>query len=313
MATGYVRQSAADIVSGEVVRAAPLNNEFNAIRDAMALVTGHSHDGTVGGGSNVATLADVDGNNKVAVDTGNNRIGVFAEVGAAPVEQVRFGDGFFSPVTTNDIDLGSTSARFKDAWFAGSLVSNSVTAASLTVTSLTVTNVLGTATFDNVVIDGTVDFTNAVLSNVATPTLSTDGATKGYVDAAITAVIGGLPVLGNLNMGGFRVTNMAAPTATNDATTKDYVDFPVTIVSGTSVTAVSRNHYVLRNASLTTVTAPATLAGEFLITVENDRTDNVIARNGNNIMSLAENLNLNLINVTVSVKAVDATTGWLVY
>jgi hypothetical protein len=70
---------------------------------------------------------------------------------------------------------------------------------------------------------------------------------------------------------------------------------------------------VLRNASLTTVTAPATLAGEFLITVENDRTDNVIARNGNNIMSLAENLNLNLINVTVSVKAVDATTGWLVY
>jgi hypothetical protein len=313
LATGYVRQSAADIVSGEVVRAAPLNNEFNAIRDAMALVTGHSHDGTTGGGSNVATLADADGNNKVAVDTGNNRIGVFAEVGAAPVEQVRFGDGFFSPVTTNDVDLGSTSARFKDAWFAGSLVSNSITSANLTVTNLTVTNVLGTATFNNVVIGGTVDFTNAVLSNVATPTLSTDGATKGYVDDAITAVIGGLPVLGNLNMGGFRITNMGAPTATSDATTKDYVDFPVTIVSTTSVTAVSRNHYVLTNAAATTVTCPATLAGEFMITVANGRADNVIDRNGSNIMSLAENLTITALNVTLTVKAIDVTRGWRVY
>ena len=313
MATGYVRQSAADIVSGEVVRAAPLNNEFNAIRDAMATGTGHNHDGTTGGGAFITTLADSDGNNKVVIDTGNNRVGVFNEVGGVSVEQVRFADGSFFPVTTNDVDIGSTSARFKDGWLDGTLTTNAVTATTGTFTSLSATNITGTVTFDNIVVNGTVDFTNAVLTNVATPVAATDGATKGYVDSAIAAVIGGAPVLGDINMGGFKVTNLGTPTATTDAATKSYVDFPVTIVTGTSVAAVSRNHYLLTNASATTVTAPATLAGEFIVTVANGRVDNVIDRNGSNIMSLAENITLNLGNATVSVKALDATRGWRVY
>lgn len=33
---GYTRQSVADIIAGEVVKAAPLNAEFNALRDAFA-------------------------------------------------------------------------------------------------------------------------------------------------------------------------------------------------------------------------------------------------------------------------------------
>ena len=313
MATGYVRQSAADIVSGEVVRAAPLNNEFNAIRDAFSASTGHSHDGTTGGGATINTLADADANNKVVVDTVNNRIGFFVEVAAAPVEQIRFADGIVLPVTTNDIDLGSAGVRFKDGWLAGTLTTATVSATTGTFTSLSAANITGTTTFDNIVVNGTTDFTNAVLANVATPVASTDGATKGYVDAAIAAVVGGTPVLGNLNMGGFRVTNMGTPTANTDATTKSYVDFPVTVVTGTSVTAVSRNHYVLRNASLTTVTCPPTLVGEFIVTVDNGRADNVIDRNGNNIMGLPENIDLNLANVTVAVKAIDATTGWRVY
>lgn len=313
MATGYVRQSAADIVSGEVVRAAPLNNEFNAIRDAFSASTGHSHDGTTGGGATINTLADADANNKVVVDTVNNRIGFFVEVAATPVEQIRFADGIVLPVTTNDIDLGSTGVRFKDGWLAGTLTAATVSATTGTFTSLSAANITGTTTFDNIVVNGTTDFTNAVLANVATPVASTDGATKGYVDAAIAAVVGGTPVLGDLNMGGFRVTNMGTPTANTDATTKSYVDFPVTVVTGTSVTAVSRNHYVLTNASATTVTCPASLAGEFMVTVANSRADNVLARNGNNIMSLAEDMTLTALNVTLTVKAIDATRGWRVY
>lgn len=313
MATGYVRQSAADIVSGEVVRAAPLNNEFNAIRDAFSASTGHSHDGTTGGGATINTLADADANNKVVVDTVNNRIGFFVEVGATPVEQIRFADGIVLPVATNDIDLGSTGVRFKDGWLAGTLTAATVNATTGTFTSLSAANITGTTTFDNIVVNGTTDFTNAVLANVATPVASTDGATKGYVDAAIAAVVGGTPVLGDLNMGGFRVTNMGTPTANTDATTKSYVDFPVTVVTGTSVTAVSRNHYVLTNASATTVTCPASLAGEFMVTVANSRADNVLARNGNNIMSLAEDMTLTALNVTLTVKAIDATRGWRVY
>ena len=313
MATGYVRQSAADIVSAEVVRAAPLNNEFNALRDAFAVTTGHAHDNTTGGGAYVGILADVDANNKVVVDTTNNRVGIFAEVAGVPVEQVRIADGSIVPVTTNDIDLGSTSARFKAGWFAGTVTTDTVAATTGTFTNLSAGTFTGTLTVNDIVVNGAADFTNAVLANVATPVVGTDGANKQYVDNAIAAVIGGTPVLGNINMGGFRITNMGAPTASTDATNKSYVDFPVTIVTGTSVTAVSRNHYVLVNAAATTVTCPATLAGEFLVTVENARTDNVLSRNGNNIMSLAENMNLDALNVTVTVKAIDATRGWRVY
>jgi hypothetical protein len=48
---GYTRQSSADIVPTAVVRATPINNEYNAIRDAFATVTGHTHDGSSGEGA----------------------------------------------------------------------------------------------------------------------------------------------------------------------------------------------------------------------------------------------------------------------
>lgn len=47
---GYVRQSVAEIQDGEEVVATPLNNEFNAIRDAFSGTTGHAHNGTTGNG-----------------------------------------------------------------------------------------------------------------------------------------------------------------------------------------------------------------------------------------------------------------------
>ena len=50
MGNGYVRQSSADIVQGNIVNAGPINNEFNALRDAFDGNLGHSHDGTVGEG-----------------------------------------------------------------------------------------------------------------------------------------------------------------------------------------------------------------------------------------------------------------------
>ncbi len=50
MGTGYTRQSAADIVTGNDIEAAPLNAEFNQIRDAFDNTAGHAHDGTTGNG-----------------------------------------------------------------------------------------------------------------------------------------------------------------------------------------------------------------------------------------------------------------------
>jgi len=61
MGTGYVRQSAADIVTGAVVEAAPLNLEFNQLRDAFHETSGHAHDGTTGEGPKIALTTSISG------------------------------------------------------------------------------------------------------------------------------------------------------------------------------------------------------------------------------------------------------------
>ena len=86
---GYTRQSSADIIATAVVRANPLNVEYNALRDAFNASTGHKHDGTAAEGAYVPLIADSDALNKVVIDTSNNRVGVFVEVSSAAVELLR--------------------------------------------------------------------------------------------------------------------------------------------------------------------------------------------------------------------------------
>ena len=107
---GYTRQSVADIIANAVIKAAPVNAEYNAIRDAFALSGGHKHDGSSTEGAYVPLIADTDALNKVVIDTTNNRIGFFSEVSGAAVEQVRVQDGAIVPVTDDDIDLGASGA-----------------------------------------------------------------------------------------------------------------------------------------------------------------------------------------------------------
>ena len=116
---GYTRQSVADIIANAVIKAAPVNAEFNAIRDAFNNSTGHKHDGTSAEGTYVPLIADLDGLNKVVVDTTNNRVGFFSEVSGAAVEQVRIQDGAIVPVTTDDVDLGTSSLKFKNLYVNG--------------------------------------------------------------------------------------------------------------------------------------------------------------------------------------------------
>lgn len=53
MGTGYTRQSAAEIQTGEVIEAAPVNAEFNQLQSAFDSTVGHTHDGTVGEGPKI--------------------------------------------------------------------------------------------------------------------------------------------------------------------------------------------------------------------------------------------------------------------
>lgn len=247
--TGYTRQSAADIVPTAVVRATPINNEFNAIRDAFALATGHRHDGTAAEGHVVPLISDDNGYNKVATDSTNNRIGLFVNVSSVAVEQVRFQSNLIVPVTTNTVDIGSSTYKFKNLVLSGTatLPVANIGAGTITATDLTVT--------------GTIDVTNTVISNVSTPTLSTDAANKSYVDTSIANLIDGAPgtidtlnelaaalgddpnfattmtnslaakldlsggtMTGNIAMGSYKISGLGTPTTGSDATTKTYVD-----------------------------------------------------------------------------------------
>ena len=96
---GYTRQSVADIVANAVIKAAPVNAEYNALRDVFAFATGHKHDGSSTEGAYIPLIADVDALNKVVIDTTNNRIGFFVQVSTGTVEQLRIQDGAFVPVT----------------------------------------------------------------------------------------------------------------------------------------------------------------------------------------------------------------------
>ena len=52
---GYVRQSAAEIQTGNIIEAASLNDEYDAIVAFASAITGHNHDGTTGGGAPIPT------------------------------------------------------------------------------------------------------------------------------------------------------------------------------------------------------------------------------------------------------------------
>ena len=85
------------------------------------------------------------------------------------------------------------------------------------------------------------------------------------------------------------------------------------VVSGTTQAAVANKHYVLTNAATTTVTLPASpAAGDVVwVTVENGRIDNVIARNGQNIESIADDLLLDDTQASLQLRYVNATIGWV--
>jgi hypothetical protein len=86
----------------------------------------------------------------------------------------------------------------------------------------------------------------------------------------------------------------------------------MSVTSSTSFTAAASTHYVLVGGA-TTVTLPASPAAGAVvwITVANGRTDTVIARNGQNINSLAENMTVDSAFAGLQLRFADATRGWV--
>lgn len=79
MGTGYVRQSAADIVAGNTIEAGPLNAEFNQLRDAFNQSSGHAHDGTTGEGPKISLTTSISG----ILPAAHGGVGALSKVDAA--------------------------------------------------------------------------------------------------------------------------------------------------------------------------------------------------------------------------------------
>ena len=205
---GYIRQSTADIIPNETVKSAPINAEYNAIRDAFAASGGHKHDGSTGEGAFVPLIADIDGKNKVVVDTANNRVSFYAEVGGVATEQVRVQDGAVVPVTDDDIDLGAVGAEFKDLYIDGTANIDALISAAVTITGGTIngttigattaaagtfTNLTSTGTSTHASVDingGTIDGTSIGASSTSTGAFTTV-TTSGQATLATADINGG--------------------------------------------------------------------------------------------------------------------------
>lgn len=206
--TGYVRQSAADIVPTAIVRAAPLNNEFNELRDTFEQTGGHRHNGSAAEGAYIPLISDADAFNKVAVNIVDNSVDVYIEVAGAAVKQVVVIDGAIVPVTDGDIDLGTNAKQFKDLYITGTAnidslsadtadinagtidatVIGATTPAAATLTNLTVNTaaVIASADINAGTVDGVV--IGASSAQAITGTLIT--ASTGFVGGLTGAVVG---------------------------------------------------------------------------------------------------------------------------
>jgi hypothetical protein len=114
---GYTRQST--FADGDTITAALFNNEYNQLLNAFSNTSGHKHDGTANEGPVIGLIGDagvVTPLNKVLIDSTNDHIEFWIEVSSSAVQQLYIADGAIVPVTDSDVDLGTTSLRFKDTY-----------------------------------------------------------------------------------------------------------------------------------------------------------------------------------------------------
>ena len=165
---GYTRQSS--LVDGNVITALLFNNEYNQLLAAFNNATGHKHDGTAAEGPVIALIGDAGLTtplNKIVINSTNDYLEFYTDVAGVSTQQFRIQDGAIVPITDNDIDLGTASLEFKDAYFDGTVNLDTL--------------VIGTSTGITSV---DTDLTSVSASD---DTLASAKAIKTYVDSVATS------------------------------------------------------------------------------------------------------------------------------
>lgn len=186
--------------------------------------------------------------------------------------------------TVNGIVIGGSSATTitgttitANSGFSGTLTGNVVGNVTGNLTGVVtgslngnVTASSGTTTLNNLVLNGTVDFNAAELTDLATPTAASSAATKGYVDTEVASLVDSAPgtldtlnelaaalgddpdfattitnqiatklalaggtMTGAIAMGTNKITGLGTPTASADAVNKTYADTMLPLAGGT--------------------------------------------------------------------------------
>lgn len=228
---GYTRQSISQIQNGSDITAPPLNAEFNQILAAFNATTGHGHTGATGDSPQIPLATSVSGFLQAAnggsggknnfatsnptitndssqnyavgslwINTSNKRIFICTSnaANAANWHEIVANTGaVFSPETTNVVDIGKTTHRYKDLYLSG----------NANVTGTTTTNHINTGT----------------ITSTGLGTFATIDANGGQVDGAViggnsASAITGTQITANSGFVGDVTGNVAGNVTSNSGT-----------------------------------------------------------------------------------------------
>ena len=189
---------------------------------------------------NTSLVVGRDADNDIDFATDNNIL--FRASGA---DQIKLVDGALAPVTDNDVDLGTSSLEFKDAFFDGTVTADALAA--------------DTANIDGGSIDGATLGTNSAITQAVIDNININGATIGHTSDTdlLTLASGVLTVAGEVSMttldiGGTNVTSTAAELNIVDGGT-----------SATSTTVADADRVVLNDNGTMVQVAVTDLAAYF--------------------------------------------------
>ena len=218
---------------------------------------------------------------------------------AAGDEQVSISNGVLAPITDSDVDLGTTSLRFKDTFVDSITVTGEIDGASLDIEGNADIN--GTTNLDVVDIDGAVDM-------ATTLTLAGNADFNGDLDVDGTTNLDVVDIDGAVDM----ASTLTVAEAINGALKR-------WTVKTSAYTAVAGDRLLADTATTAafTITLPSSPAvGDEIHILDSaanfDSANLTVGRNGKKIQGLSADLTLTTENTGIGLVFMSDTYGWRV-